>query len=298
MNNNPETNETVNQNQSRPASGWLTKAAIGGALVAALGGWYYQSEQVNSVRQELAQSQQKMDQLQGQVQTSVSVARTEVNETIAKLNEEVAKARADAQKSASRVQVAAKQQTGQVMESLTAKNKELAAQLEQLKQDNEAKTTEVQESLSGIKGDVGSVKTEVTATRSELAQTISDLKRMTGDMGLMSGLIATNSTELAALRKLGEKDYYEFSLPRTGKAQRVGEIQMALKKTDLKRNRFTMDVLADDKKIEKKDRSLNEPVQFYTSNARLPYEVVVNEITKDKVVGYLAVPKVKEMARR
>jgi len=100
----------------------------------------------------------------------------------------------------------------------------------------------------------------VDTTKTELSQTRADLKSMTGDMGVMSGLIATNSTELATLRKLGEKDYYEFTLPRNGGAQKVGDIQLALKKADVKRNKFTLDVMTDDKRVEKKDKNLNEPV--------------------------------------
>jgi hypothetical protein len=114
----------------------------------------------------------------------------------------------------------------------------------------------------------------------------------------MSGLIATNSTELAALRKLGERDYYEFTLPKKSGPQRVGDIQLTLKKADVKRNKFTLDVLADDRRVEKKDKGINEPVQFYMSGTRIPYEVVVNEIRKDQVIGYLSVPKVKIMAKR
>ena len=78
----------------------------------------------------------------------------------------------------------------------------------------------------------------------------------------------------------------------------MGGIQLALKKADVKRSRFTMDVIADDRRIEKKDKSLNEPVQFYTSLARTPFEVVVNQIGKDQIRGYVSVPKVKLMASR
>ena len=145
---------------------------------------------------------------------------------------------------------------------------------------------------------MGTVRDEVAATKSEVDKSIAELRRINGDMGVMSGLIATNATELDALRKLGERDYYEFSLVKSATApQRVGGIQLALKKSDLKRNRFTMDVIADDRRIEKKDKGLNEPVQFYTSLARTPFEVVVNQIGKDKVTGYLSVPKVRLMAR-
>jgi hypothetical protein len=117
-------------------------------------------------------------------------------------------------------------------------------------------------------------------------------------MGVMSGLIATNGRELQALRELGERDYYEFTLSKVKTPQRVGDIQVVVKKMDAKKNKFTVEIVADDKKVEKKDRGLNEPVQFYVvSKARQPYEMVVNEIRKTQIVGYLAVPKTK-MARR
>jgi TolA-binding protein len=291
-------NVEYNEKTNRPTSGLVAKILIGVALAAALGGWWYQSSQVASVRQELVQTQQKMDQLHGQMETSVSVAKTEVNETIAKMNEQVEKARQEALASSHRTQIAAKKQAGEVLTTLSAKDQELTQQIDQIKTNNDQKSAQVDESLNSIKGDVGTVKTEAATTRTELSETIADLKRMTGDMGVMSGLIATNSTELSALRKLGEKDYYEFTLPKTGGLQKVGDIQLALKKSDVKRNKFTLDVMADDRRVEKKDKSINEPVQFYTRAARTPYEVVVNEIRKDQVIGYLSVPKVKIMAKR
>jgi chromosome segregation ATPase len=274
------------------------KVLMGGALAAALGGWWYQSTQVTSVRQELARTQVRMDQLQGQVQTSTAAAKSEVNETLARMNAQVEKAREEARAGSNRAQVVAKNQAGKVLTTLSAKNAELTEQLDQFKKDNEQKSTQVDEALNGIKTDVGGVKTDVDTTKTELSQTRAELKSMTGDMGVMSGLIATNGSELAMLRKLGEKDYYEFTLPKNGGAQKVGDIQLALKKADAKRSKFTLDVMADDKRVEKKDKNLNEPVQFYTASARTPYEVVVNEIRKDQVIGYLAVPKVKTIARR
>jgi hypothetical protein len=287
-----------NENSNRPASGLLGKILIGGALAAALGGFWYQSSQVASVRQELAQSQQKIDRFHGEMQTSVAVAKTEVNETLAKMNEQVEQARREALAGSHRVQIAAKRQAGEVLTTLSAKNQEITQQIDRIKDDTDQKSAQVDETLNGIKGDVGTVKTEAATTRTELSATNADLKRVTGDMGVMSGLIATNSTELGALRKLGERDYFEFTLPKTGGLQRVGDIQLALKKADVKRNKFTLDVMADDRRVEKKDKSINEPVQFYTSGARTPYEVVVNEIRKDQVIGYLSVPKVKVIAKR
>jgi hypothetical protein len=116
-----------------------------------------------------------------------------------------------------------------------------------------------------------------------------------GDLGIQSGLIATNAKELAALRAMGERDYFEFNLAKTKAPQRIGDIAVQLKKMDNRRNRYTIEVISNDKRVEKKDRTVNEPVQFYMAKARLPYELVVNEVRKDSIVGYLAAPKVREV---
>jgi chromosome segregation ATPase len=179
-------------------------------------------------------------------------------------------------------------------------------QTEQARQQEMVKTelTEVKEAAStannkitDVSGEVTNVKTEVASTKSELEKTIADLKSVRGDLGVQSGLIATNAQELAALRTLGERNYFEFNLAKTKQPQRIGDISVVLKKTDPKRSKYSIEVLADDKKVEKKDKTANEPVQFYVAKARLPYEIVVNEVQKDRITGYLASPKV-QIARK
>ena len=145
--------------------------------------------------------------------------------------------------------------------------------------------------IADVSTDVGGVKTQVTATQAELQKTIADLKSTRGDLGVQSGLIATNSTELQALRRLGERNYFEFKLAKTKVPQRVGDITLKLKSTDPKKNKYTVEVMADDKLTEKKDKNVNEPLQFYSSKAKQPYEIVVNQVQKDLIVGYLATPK-------
>jgi hypothetical protein len=151
--------------------------------------------------------------------------------------------------------------------------------------------------IAEVAGHVNTVDTQVAQARSELDKTVAELRSVRGDLGVQSGLIATNTKELAALRALGERNYVEFNLAKTNKPQRVGAINVVLRKADPKRSRFTIEVIADDKKVEKKDRTINEPVQFYVSRARQPYELVVNEVQKDRIVGYLAVPKVETASR-
>ncbi len=114
---------------------------------------------------------------------------------------------------------------------------------------------------------------------------------MRGDLSGTNSLVATNGKELAALRRLGERNYTEFKLIKTKEPQRVGDISLLLKKTDAKKNKFTIEVRADDKATEKKDRNANEPVQFYVAKAAQPYEIVVNNVGKDTISGYLSTPK-------
>ncbi len=166
---------------------------------------------------------------------------------------------------------------------------QVASQISEVRQ----ATSEAAARVGEVKTDVGTVRTEVAATKAELAKTISDLRQMTGDMGVMSGLIATNGKELGALKALGERSYVEFNLKKDRRPQKVGDVAILIKKTDPKRNQFSIDLIADDKKTEKKDRNVNEPLQFYTSKARQPYELVVNEVRKDQIIGYMSVPKVQ-----
>jgi hypothetical protein len=161
--------------------------------------------------------------------------------------------------------------------------------IDQVKQTADTATTK----LNDVSTDVGNVKTDLTNTRSELEKTIANLKRVTGDVDSHASLIATNGKELDALKALGEKNYYEFTITKSKKPQKIGNIMVELKKADTKRNRYTIQVLADDKRVEKKDKTINEPVQFYTSKSRVPAEIVVNEVRKNTIVGYLAEPKVQ-----
>jgi chromosome segregation ATPase len=147
--------------------------------------------------------------------------------------------------------------------------------------------------IASVSTDVGNVKTDVQNTKSQLEQTIATLKRATGELDNHESLIATNAKELRALRELGERNYTEFTISKSKKATRVADVMVELKKVDTKHNKFTIEITANDKTVEKKDRNINEPIQFYTGKAGQPDELVVNEVRKDTIVGYLATPKVQ-----
>jgi len=141
--------------------------------------------------------------------------------------------------------------------------------------------------------DVNKLNGDVTGVKSDLDVTKAKLERSMGDMNVMSGLIARNHDDLEELKRRGDRNYYEFTLQRAKSPQRVGPVQMSLNKTDPKKSKYTMTVLADDKSIEKKDKTSGEPVQFYVKgSARLsPYEIVVFDVGKNQITGYLSTPK-------
>lgn len=272
---------------------------LGVGLAASLGvGAYQHMNLVNTrmqtaaLEREVAALRQTLNSSDLNVTQSLSALRAELDstrkESLSSSEQAKESARRQAEAIAARV-------TNKLTEQQSEHQRVLADELNQIKSRTEQATAR----LTDITTEVGSVRTDVAATRSDLDKTVAELHRTTGDLGVLSGLIATNGKELAALRELGEREYFEFTLSKTSAPQRVGDILVQLKKSDPKRNRFTMEIVADDKKVEKKDRNINEPVQFYVvSKARQPYELVVNEVRKDQVIGYLASPKVKVAGRK
>jgi len=180
--------------------------------------------------------------------------------------------------------------------------KELAARAAQLQQSQRAaeerlakeqkeQISAVSGEVAGVKTDVGGVKTDVAETKSELAATKAKLESTVGDLGLQSGLIAKTRDDLETLKHRGDRNYYEFTLLKGAKPQPVSTVSLQLKKLDAKRGKFTLNVTSDDKTIEKKDRNVNEPIQFYTGRDHLLYEMVVWTLDKNKATGYVSTPK-------
>lgn len=136
--------------------------------------------------------------------------------------------------------------------------------------------------------DMKAVSGEVSGVRTDLEGTKKDLQMARSEMGT---LIAKNHSEIDELRRLGERDYIEFTIAEKNKPQSVGAVTVELHGTNVKRNQFTLALVADDKRTEKRNRTINEPIFFYTHGAKQPMELVVNTVEKNKIVGYLSVPK-------
>ncbi len=141
--------------------------------------------------------------------------------------------------------------------------------------------------------DVNKLSGDVSGVKNDLDETKGKLDRATGDMGVMSGLIARNHDDLEDLKRRGDRNYFEFTIQRAKTPQHVGPVAIALNKTDSKKSKYTITVLADDKSIEKKDRTAGEPVQFYVKGTgrMSPYEIVVFDVNKNTITGYLSTPK-------
>ena len=184
--------------------------------------------------------------------------------------------------------------TQAIMVAQAAQAKAEHAQTAKLEQEQ----AETAKQVGAVASDVSVVKTDVSGAKASIADTQTDLnnakqamQRMMGDEGKMSGLIATNHDELEILKHKGDRNYYEFTLQKGGKPTLLSTVKLQAKKVDDKHSKYTMVVSADDRNIEKKDKSLDEPVQFYTGKDPVLFEIVVNNISKNQISGYLSTPK-------
>jgi hypothetical protein len=211
-------------------------------------------------------------------------------EIVKKMNDSDARTRASINVLADRLGMTHKQlskETGDLQAKERATESRLAADEDSNKQQFGAVNTAV----TGVKGDLTKVGADVSDTKNDLATTKVKLEQAIGDINKHSELIATSHDELELLKHKGDRDYFEFTLKKDKEPTRLSIISLQLKKTDPKKNKFTLYVLSEDKKIEKKDRTINEPLQFYGGRDRSLFEVVVNTVDKDTVTGYLSTPK-------
>jgi chromosome segregation ATPase len=273
----------------------LIGSLIAGLVLALVGNVYLwnRSEQIgtqlntnqNTTEKQIARlSEATTTILEQRLQAQNEELKAELKGTHDSANAAVSKARMEAQ-----------QQTKALTAKLEEQKSQISEQLAQIHDANEAadsKLTAVSTKVSDVSTDVTAVKADVVSTQAGLQKTGAELARVNGDLGMLSGLIATNAKELSALRERGDRNYFEFSLSRSDANKKVNNIALTLKKADPKKNRYTVAILSDDKLVEKKDKTINEPVQLMVAGNREPYEIVVNRVNKDQIIGYLSTPKV------
>ncbi|HEY3839972.1 MAG TPA: hypothetical protein VGL72_25550 [Bryobacteraceae bacterium] len=285
------TNPVIYPQQPKSGSN-LPLALAGGAVVAMLAGNIYLYTQIQDLKKENARTRDEIQtEIDKVVEASSSVGASS-RRNAEHLREELDAARRQALEAANSAAQRAKQEA---ISNANESAKKLEAEQQQIQTKLSSDIGDVKQQantkIDSVSTEVASTKTDVANTKSELEKTKEELKSVRGDLTGTNSLVATNGKELAALRRLGERNYTEFKLIKTKEPQRVGDIALLLKKTDPKKNKFTIEVRADDKATEKKDRNINEPVQFYVAKAAQPYEIVVNNVSKDQISGYLSTPK-------
>jgi len=252
-------------------------------ILAALAvGEFFMMSKISSTRNDLvAQQNQMRTELTSRLQTQVADRLSTLEQQNTQALEAV---RTELDGAAKRVG----SQGGELKRArlmVTKLQDEQKLQAEQVQQELAQKAD--QQAVGALSQDVSATKTDLTNTQQNVSTIASDLGMARSQLGT---LIARNHDDIEYLRKMGERDYFEFTLDKNHPAK-VANVGLDLRKTNAKRYRYTVAVTADDVQIEKKDRSINEPVIFYVSGSKKPYEIVVNSINSNQVKGYVSTPK-------
>jgi chromosome segregation ATPase len=264
----PEEGEHIVVEQQSTAGKWIL-LILGILFVAAtVYGYVTTRLQVEKLTSDLGSSQAQVTELQKRMQSAEAQEET-LGQKLGMTKKELAQRAAE----------------------LQAQQRAAESRLENEEKSSKEQIGQVSGELAGVKTDVGGVKTDAASTKADLEATKQKLQSTIGDLGMQSGLIAHTRDDLEVLKHRGDRNYYEFTLLKGAKPQAVATVSLQLKKTDAKRGRYTMNVTADDKTIEKRDRTIAEPIQFYSGRDHLLFELVVWTVDKKKATGYLSTPK-------
>ena len=289
------TNQSIPSNHVTRGVGWVPLVLLmNTALILFLGfEQYSQRADVGDHIAKLSAANQEMKQAQVQAQAEIVKKTDDLSSDLQVLNKrvgvtanELVQARQTAQALKRDQEAAAKMLATKANSTdVETYKQEAAAQMTKINDDATAK-------VGAVSGEVTGVKNDLVAAREEFGRQLVDVKTV------LSADIARNSGELADLRKKGERDYFEFDVHKDSKhpMQRVGDLQLALTKTDPKNHKYSIAIQVDDNRLDKRDKTTNEPVQFLVGRDRLRYELVVNSVDKDRIRGYLSVPKDKLLA--
>jgi chromosome segregation ATPase len=283
-----------------------------GAVLALVAASVVMLQQINQVRAEMERMRKDADQERREVARTRDQLRAEIlgvhdtsaasteayQSTVELLKQQIEAARKQARALAGESQAKANKHADELAAQLARVQQEQAqtvsaavndavSQVNQVKSDSDATSKKV----GDVSSEVGVVKSQISTTKSDLQKVIETLQRARGDLDGQSALIARNARELEALKAQGERMITDLALPKEKAPRKFDGFQLRLTATDPKKNTFTVEIVADDKRIEKKDRTINEPLQFRLSRSTIPWELVVNDVQKDKISGYVSAPK-------
>ncbi len=215
----------------------------------------------------------------------------EVTET----RQAVGSTKQELKKTAAQIQAEGQRTKAELNQAISTKadTAQVQAQVQAAKSEADAKIGQVTSEVGGVKTDVSTVKTDLASTKRDLEGT---QRQLVDVRESLSAAVAKNASELSELRRKGERDYTEFTIPKKNQLTKVEDIRLILTGTDTKRKKYNVRIVVDDNQLEKKDRTVNEPVAFLVGHNRLRYELVVNWVKKDSIGGYLSIPKDKSLA--
>ena len=249
---------------------WLAVIVLAAVSVLGLGVGWNATNQAKRAEQALA-TQSGQNKLVGQDLQALNQRLTQAEELNTQLQNELVGV-TDKMKMTQGEVTTARRQNSQIRDDYSKRLNSVQSELA---------TKASADDLKSLGGDINGVKSALESTRSNLDMTRTEF----------GTLIARNHDEIDQLRRLGERDYFEFTLTGKGNRSKVGDLMVELRGTNVKKNQFTVALYVDDLRLEKKNRAIDEPIYFYTRGTRSPLELVVNQIGKDKVVGYMSVPK-------
>ena len=271
----------------------LKTALAAGAIVASLAANGFLLWQVHDLRTDTSKNRDIMQNEIDTIKENSTVMTATQRKHMDDLRDELDTRTRQANQAASQAKKEALSYADEKAQKLEAENQRTAENVNRVNSDlsNVKQSADsANAKLADVGADVNGVKSDLASTKTDLQQTKTDLKAVRGDLGNTSSLVATNGKEIDELIRRGERNIVKFNISKKTKGfQKVGDVSLLLKNADPKRNRFTLEVMADDKSTEKKDKSINEPLQFYVSSSL--YEVVVNSVSKDAIAGYLSTPK-------
>jgi len=283
--------------QKKPSSGskqmpeWLMTSLVVVLLIAVAyllyDGYAYQKR----TQVELTRIAEQLKTLEGGAQTG-AVKLNDLEGKISETRQEVGSTKAEVlQKTAQQIQSESSRTKTELSQAIASKAD--SSQVQAMKKESDAKIGQVSSEVGGVRSEVGVVKDDLAGTKRDLEGT---QRQLVDVKETLTAAVAKNASELDVLRRKGERDYFEFEIPKKNQIIKVEDIRLILTKTDQKKGKYSLQVIVDDNKLEKKDRTVNEPVQFLVGRSRLRYEVVVNWVQKNSAGGYLSIPKDKALA--
>jgi len=296
---------TLNPNQLKPAPQEkplipeAVKLVLIVVLLLAVVYLFYDGSQQKKANQ--TQLAKIADQIQGLESTrkmgeaSLSSQITNLKTDLAGAQEAVGTTKAELTKTAMKIQAEGQKTKSELSQALATKadTSQVEAQVQAAKAEAETKIGQVNTEVGGVKTQVVAVKNDLDTTRRDLEGT---QRQLVDVRDSLSAAVAKNSSELSQLRLKGERDFFEFTIPKKDEQTKVEDIRLLLTKTDAKKGKFNLKIMVDDSALEKKDRVINEPIQFLVGQNRVRYEIVINWVQKNKAGGYLSIPKDKALS--